>query len=184
MSAGAASRVLRFPGRLVVGPTDLTDPYPFGGVEVGRTRTVVLQSLGGNFRVMAEGLGEATNVLESEHHWVFSCFLRGWDDDAVEQLFGDNFTLGTASRHATVNVPGAAKPGASALPRAKVILYVPDDVVHAPAVLIYRGVPDWSEGAELAFQRREELGLPLAVECVRDTSDRILSIGRLVDLTL
>ena len=184
MSIATPSRVLRVPGRLVVAPTDLSAAFPFGGVAVGNVRTVVLQSLGGNFRVMAEGLGETSNVLEAEHHWVFSCFLRGWDDDAVAQLWGDNYALGAVSQHATVNIPGTAMAGASALGRAKKLLYVPDDPVRAPAVLVYRGVPDWSEGAELAFQRGAELGLPLAVECVRDTSDRILSIGRLADLTL
>jgi hypothetical protein len=51
-------------------------------------------------------------------------------------------------------------------------------------VLIYRGVPDWSEGAEFAFQRQEELGIPLAVECIRNSDGKILSVGRLVDLTL
>ena len=68
--------------------------------------------------------------------------------------------------------------------RAIKLLYVPDDPVSNPAVMIYRGVPDWSENAELAFQRQEELGLPIAVECVRNDSDNILEVGRLADLSL
>ena len=184
MTAGNVSRVIRAPGRLVVSPTNLSLAYPYGGTEVGKTRLVVLQSLGTGFRVEAEGLGEATDVLEGSHRFVFSCFLRGWDDDGIRLLFPDRYTLGAVSGHARVDIPGTAVPGASMLDRAKTMLFVPDDPVQAPAVLIYRGVPDWSEGAEFAFQRQEELGIPLAVECMRSTSDKILSIGRLVDLTL
>lgn len=184
MAAGDVARVIRAPGRLVVSPTNLSMAYPHGGIEVGKTRLVVLQNLGSSFRVEAESLGEASDVLEGSHRWVLSCFLRGWDDDAVAQLFADNVGVGAVSAHARFDVPARARPGASALGRARVLLYVPDDPVHSPSVLVYRGVPDWSEGSELAWQRQEELGIPLAVECVRDDFDRILSIARLADLSL
>jgi hypothetical protein len=61
-------------------------------------------------------------------------------------------------------------------------VFVPDDLIHVPAILIYRGIPDFQDGAEMAFQRGEELGLPMAVECLRDTQNRILEIGRLADM--
>ena len=57
MSAGSASRVIRAPGRLVVSPDDLSRSYPFGGVEVGKARMVVVKSLSTQFRVESEGLG-------------------------------------------------------------------------------------------------------------------------------
>ena len=185
MAAGSASRVLRAPGRLVVDPSNLALNYPYGGTEVGRTRLVVLQMLGTGFRVESEGLGgEASDVVESTNRFVLSCFLRGWDDAAVERFFARNYTQGAVSGHAVFAEPGNAEPGRSALARAVSLLYVPDDAVHAPSVLIYRGVPDWSEGAEVAYQRGEELGIPLAVECVRSTTGKILEVGRLVDLSL
>lgn len=184
MAAGDAARVIRAPGRLVVGPTDLGTNYPHGGTEVGKVRLVVVRSLGTSFRVESEGLGEATDVLKAGHRYVFSCFLRGWDDDAIALLWPDNLLAGSVSGHSTLRVPGDATPGQSATDRERVILFEPDDPVHAPSVLIYRGIPDWADGAELLFQRGDELGLPLAVECLRDDSDRILAIGRYSDLTL
>ena len=87
MAAGNASRILRAPGRLVVGPTDLRLSYPYGGTEVGKTRLVTLSSLGAGFRVECEGLGgEPSDILEAPAHYVFSCYLRGWDDDALEKF--------------------------------------------------------------------------------------------------
>lgn len=184
MTAGSASRVIRAPGRLVVGPTNLDLAFPHGGTEVGRTRAVVLQALGKNFRVEAEGLGEASDVLQPTHRYVFACFLRGFDDDAVELLWSGNFEAGELSQHAKFLVPGAALPGSSALGRAKVILYEPDDYIGAPSVLIYRGIPDWQDGAELMWRRRDELGLPLAIECMRSDAGKLLAVGRLADLEL
>jgi hypothetical protein len=185
MASGNVSRVLRAPGRLVVNPTGLGVTFPYGGTEVGKTRLVVLTSFNTSIRIECEGLGnEASDVLERTSRYVFSCFVRAWDDDAIEQFFASNFVQGSASGHSLLREPGDRVAGASALERAVKLLYVPDDPISNPAVMIYRGVPDWSENAELAFQRQEELGLPLAVECVRGSSGDILEVGRLADITI
>ncbi len=184
MVAGDVSRILRAPGRIVVEPTDLSAAYPYGGTEVGKTNACVLEPRGTGFRVMSEGLGEATDVLEASNQFVFTCFVRGWDDDAVEKFLSDGQEQGTATLHRMWQSPGSVTPGASALGRALKLLFVPDDVVHVPALLVYRGVPQWTEGSKLAFQRGEELGIPIALDCIRDECDRILVVGLLDDLTL
>jgi hypothetical protein len=185
MAAGNASRILRAPGRLVASPSDLSLDYPYGGVEVGKTRLVVLMSLGTPYRVECEGLGgEVSDMLEAPSRFVFSCFLRGWDDEAIEKFFAYNFVQGSVSGHAVLREPGLRFGGRSALGRAVSLLYVPDDPIHAPACLIYRGIPDWSDGAELDWQRQEELGIPLAVDCVRGATGKMIEVGRLADLSL
>lgn len=184
MTAGTASKVIRGPGRLVVAPTNLALPYPYGGKEVGRTKVVVLQFLGQSFKVKQEGLGEITEVLESDKRFVFSCFLRGFDDDALKQLWEDNYTLGSVTGHSVYEEPGVSIPGKTALDRARKILFVPDDLINVPAMILYRAIPDWGESAAINWSRTEELGLPFAAECIRDASNRILKIGRLADLTL
>jgi len=184
VAAGAASRVIRSPGRLVVEPANLSTEFPYGGIEVGKSQGFALTPLGSPFLVMCEALGEATDVLEGENRWAFSVFLRGWDSDAIRYLLPEGYDQGTVTRHATYSVPGTATPGESALDRSLVLIYVPDDTIQSPAVLLYRAIPDWSDGAELAFQRGQELGLPLTFECVRDDNGQILAIGRLPDLSL
>ena len=185
MAAGNATRVLRAPGKLVVNPSDLTLAYPYGGTEVGKTRLVVLTSLGASVKVSSEGLGgEASDILERTNAYVFSCFLRGWDDDAVAKFFATNFVQGPVSGHAVFREPGNRVPGSTALARAVVLLYVPDDAVNNPSAIMYRGVPEWTDGADLAFQRQEELGIPLTVDLLRSDTGNILEVGRLVDLSL
>ena len=186
MAAGNVARIIRAPGRVIVGPTEAFDggTYPYGGTEVGKTNAVVLQPLGSAFRVEYESLGEAGDILNPNNQYVFTCFLRGWDDDAVAQFFAGNVSTGSPTQHSVFTAPGALTPGASALGRAVVLVYVPDDIIHVPAIIVYRGVPDWDDGAELAWQRGSELGIPLALECMRNTSNNILRIGRLDDLSL
>lgn len=185
MASGDVARILRAPGKIVVGPTNLSTAFPYGGTLIGLSRLCVLKPLGTNLRVVAEGLGgEPTDVLHSQNEYVFSCFLRGWDDDAVRFFWPDNYEVGAVSGHALQTIPGTLMAGASMLSHALKVLYVPDDVVHVPSLLIYSGIPDWSDSAEMALQRREELGLPVAMDCIRDATGRILQLGMLADLTL
>lgn len=183
MVAGDVARVVRAPGRIVIGPTNLSAAYPYGGTEVGKSNACAVRPLGVPFRVECEALGEAIDILEPNNHWVFGCFLRGWDDDAVQQMLAGGYNAGTTTKHAFFDVPQNV-PGTSSLGRAVILLYVPDDLIHTPAILIYSGIPDFADGAELVFQRGDELGILLTVDCVRDSSGNMLRIGRLADLSL
>lgn len=186
MATGSAARVIRAPGTIVIAPTTefAAGTFPYGGTEVGKVRLVALATHGKEFHVQYEALGEVGDVLESDQKWTFSCLLRGWDDDAIRLLMPDAYSAGAVSQHAVMSVPGAQVPGASALNRAVKLAFVPDDPAQVPGVLLYRAVPDWTDGAEMAFRRGSELGIPLTFDCIRDTSSRILKVGRLVDLAL
>lgn len=177
-------RIIRAPGRVVVSPTNLGWEYPYGGHELGRVKAAVLTGLGSTHRVYSEALGEATAVLEADNHWIFSCFIRGWDNNAVEHLLDTGYMPGQVTGHSMYNVPGNATPGDNAAARGKVILFVADDVVHAPSCILYNAIPDWADGFELAFQRTEEIGLPLAFDCLRNSNNLTLTVGRFADLTL
>lgn len=178
------ANILRAPGSLIIDPVDPTLPYPYGGTLVGETRAVVLTQLGTGFRVQCEGLGEASDILEADGRWALSCFVRGWDDDAVQLLLPDGWAAGSSTQHAVFSYPAMARPGSSALGRARQVLYAPQNIEDAPAVVLYAGVPDWTDNAALAWARTEELGLPLVFEAFRDSTGRMLQVGRLADLSL
>ena len=184
MAAGDVARIIRAPGRIVVNPDVPGGAYPYGGTEVGKVNVCMVQPMGTPFLVEYESTGEVGDVLEASKRYVFACFLRGWDDAGVEKLFAGGYEAGDKTQHSTFYEPGNVVPGESAMSRSVVLAYVPDDPIHVPGVLIYRGIPNWTDGAELAFQRDNELGIPLTVECVRDTDGDILRIGRLADLGL
>jgi hypothetical protein len=185
MAAGNVIRNIRAPGRVVIGPTQSFDTgtYPYGGTEVGKTTLAVLTNNGTPMLVPYESLGEIGAVLEPNRDITFSFFLRGWDDDAVEQLMAQGYIVGTQSQHAMYAEPGNT-PGADAQARAVVLAYIPDDTIHVPGLLIYRGIPNFPSGLEISFQRGVELGVRVDVTCLRNGSDHIYRVGRIHDLQL
>jgi hypothetical protein len=196
MAAGNVSRVIRSPGRIVLDPTTAfaSTAYPYGGVEVGKTMMCAWKSEGTPFRVESEALGEATDILESGNRYSFACLIRGWDDDAIRMIWAlGSKTVGTASggyeqgattQHSVFFAPGLQLPGESAIPRSVILVFVPDDTVHVPAVLIYNGIPDWDDDPEFMLQRGEELTIPFKVDCLRNSSGKTLRAGRIEDLIL
>lgn len=184
MALSNVNRIIRAPGRLVVAPTNLSAAFPYGGKELGNTKLVVLSILGGSYKVNNEALGEITDVLDADKRFVFSCFIRGWDDDALQLLFADQYVVGSATGHAVYEEPGLSVPGSSAVDVARKLLFVPYDTVNVPALIMYRAVPDWGDNAQLVFNSSDDLGLAFAADLLRDASNRILKMGRLADLTL
>ena len=123
-------------------------------------------------------------MLEADKRFAFSCMLRGWDDDAVDLLMNDGDTAGAVSGHRSWSAPGTRTPGQSALGRAVILLYVPDDPIHVPALLVYSAVPQVEPAVEITFQRQTELAVPFSAECFEDGNGNILTIGRFADLSL
>lgn len=180
------ARIIRAPGRLIVNPTQslAIGQFPFGGREVGRSNACALSPVGKPYVVEYESTGNIGDILEASHRWLFTCFLRGADDDAMEVLLGDWTTAGTETQHRRFEVPGTNATGSSALRRAVCIALIPDDPIHSPGLIIYRAVPVFTDASKLAFQRTEELGWSLAFECVQDDTGKTLQVGRIADLDL
>ena len=78
---------------------------------------------------------------------------------------------------------GTARPKLADITQATVS-YVPDDVASVPRLVLYRAIPGWTGGAEMQFGRQTELGIPISLICLRDSSARILQIGRVADLPI
>lgn len=184
MASGSSAKIVRGHGRVIVNPTTEVSAgsFPFGGTEIGKVSMFAIASRGEGLIVESEGLGRVSEVLEGGIAWGVTFLLRSWDDDAIAALFPDAFEAGDSTQHATFQIPGAIKPGSSALGRAVKLMFVPDDVIGTPGLIVYRGVPDFRPATEVALRRSQEIVLPVAVECVQDTSGRILAMGRIHDL--
>lgn len=183
----SSTRVIRAPGTVIYSPTDLSDAAgtgEYGGSIIGTTRAVALVPLGVPYRVECEGLGEYSDVLEGNNRYIVNLFLRGWDKGAVLSLLAGGYAEGATTKNAVWTEPGSKTPGQSATSRALVWLFAPDDTHNHPALILRSGIPDFADGAEIAFQRGEEFGLNMSIECLRNGSGQTLDMGHLGDLTL
>lgn len=190
MVAGNPSSVIRNAGKLVVGPDTVTLPGSdgnYGGTAIGLITGAVLTPLGVGRRIENEGLGQATDILAPNNRYVFSCFLRGADDDVKTLLLRGNRAEGSKSAHGVLTFPGSRTPGQSIIDYANVVLlFVPDNRIDHDALIMYRAIPLWDENAEVAYQKGEEYGIPLGFELLLNgaSTPHTHQIGRLVDLSL
>lgn len=188
MAAGNVHRVIRGPGRLVAAPTQSfeTGTYPYGGTEVGKSNLCAVASLGDPFPVMSEGTGQINDLLSPPPQYEFSCFLRGWDDDAVEQILGYSEAEGSLSQHRLLDEPGDYFAGTSAIARALKLVYVPDDPIHVPGVMMFNAIPYWGRQSQIFWDRGEELGIPVTCHLLPTdaAAASVIQIGRMKDLSL
>jgi hypothetical protein len=184
MATPAARRLLRAPGRLVAGPSSLSGSFPYGGTALGASRAVILKSYGAYYPVTAAELGgEPVEYLERGEIWGCQAFMRGADDDALAALF-PNTAAGATTQHKVVSGPGTNKAGFRVSARSVVLLFVPDDITRAPAWILYRACPMPAEPTDIQQSAKEEYGFDARFMGIRDTSSRVIAIGRLEDLSL
>lgn len=183
MATGLEQRIIRGPGRLIIGPTNLSSPSTnYGGTEVGNTKMFVLTSFGEQFVVQNESLGAPTDILAAPKAIGISCLMRGWDDDAVNQFLISS--VGTISLHRKNTVSDDdSRPGASVFGTAVILLYVPDDPIHVPSLLAYVAIPMWDASAQMAWDQQDELTIPISFKLLQGTS-KYYEIGILSDLSL
>lgn len=188
MAAGNVARVVKGPGKLIVAPTLAFDGnvFPYDGVQIGLVNLCRLTPVNRpGKRIVDEGSGEVVDVLEPRKEWVFTCMLRGWDDNAVAQFFPGSRTVGAVTQHAVFTVPGTRLPGQSSADSINLVLaFVPDNLIDSDGLMIYRGIPMWTDDAEIAFQAGVEFAIPLQIECLRNAFDHTFRIGRMPDLDL
>ena len=100
MATEDLAEVLSAPGRLCIGPTDLSAAFPHGGTALGSVREVELGRTYAWYDVTAEEFGQIVVERFLTHE---ACFIRGilrqYDPDAVGALF-PNVRTGTKTREA------------------------------------------------------------------------------------
>lgn len=194
MGAPNVNYVLRVPGRLAYGCTDLSLVWPHGGTGMGQTDEIRLVLSQEDYEVETEGLGfEVTEVLQGAARTEIAFDLRSWDSDALSKAF-PNTTAGTVTQHRYVADPGSNRAGSKGSASGIVLVFTPEGCVHAksasvpdaphPFVVLYRAVPLWKGPIEVLMRRSEDLSIPLRFLGIRDASARTRKWGRRADISL
>lgn len=179
-------RIMRCSGRLIFSPQDETNADgKWGGTVLGSTEAFSIQSLGEQYEIEGEGIGRPTDILEADRRYACGCALRSWDDDMVTQLMTDgDVTTGAVTGRKMWTGPGTSiTPGESALGRAVVLLWAPDDYNHLPGVLVYNAIPQVSPGFEIQFGKAVETIIPFAARAFSSSSGQAVQIAMVRDMT-
>jgi len=175
--------VLRNPGRLCYGPTDLSEDWPHKGTGMGVIAEAIATPVYRYEAVSSDTYGgEAVDIIEVGGEWIFAATLREWSNDAITSFF--NSAAGAVSDPAqrVVVAPTSAKPGTKV--SSVVLLFTPYEQDTHPAMLMYRAIPMISEASEIRMTLQDEMVIPVIYRCLRSASNKQVKIGLLEDLVL
>jgi hypothetical protein len=186
MAAPNLSRVVRIPGRVIVNPTNLALPYPYGGTELGIHRDVELRFNDEFHFPDAEEYANAIEGIYCGGTTELKCTVRGLDVDALRYLFIDS-TIGSYGILLEEGVFGAGAVRAGTLMSSIFnikIMFVPKDTDRHPCVLLYQAIPMIEPDSGIELQLKEEVGIEMRFRSLPDATGRTVAVGKLGALTL
>lgn len=193
MALSDISQILKVPGKLAYNPNSLSAPFPHGGTALGLTQDVIFKPTRSYEYIREESFGnEVVDVLDLGESVIIAASLRGYDVDAVAQIF-PSVVAGTTSGKNTVYYPnpqntaenqnGTFRAGTLKSASGIKLIFTPDDYISYPALIVYNAVPLVEEAAEIKFSYDEGM-IPILFVATRDSSNRLYAWGRLEDLAL
>jgi hypothetical protein len=176
MATADVRTVLRIPSKLCANPTDLTGTFPYGGTALGLTARAAFRPKALYSPITAEEHGGlVVDGLYCGEQAMLTCFLRGWDSDAIATCFPNTSIGGVTGRRYIRYEPGVSGQNRAGyrLSNLAIKLFLsPEAGQYAPGVLIYSAVPQWDEGAEIALRDTQEATLPIVFLCLPSTAGR------------
>lgn len=175
--------VLKVPGQLCINPTDLSVAFPHGGTALGlvaRSRWVERIT---TRPIMAEEYGTAVVVLKTVREPVFRCVLRGWDRDALEEVFLDTVQGGSTGQRVVRGRVKTDRFRAGAVLSSSVMFFSPDNSQH-PGLLLFAAVAYPEDVAEINFSLASEVQIAAAWRATPNSLGRDFEVSPRGNLTL
>jgi hypothetical protein len=204
MSEGAARKILRIAGDLIINPTDISDSAkaPYGGTFLGVTKTAEFRMNITTALVTAEEWGQApVESLFTGESAVFAFVLRELDNDALGTVF-PNTSTGTTSGDKVIEgaVDGVGVNRAGYLLSNKSVsllfapqvqkttttpgssTYLPYD--EQPMIYLRKTIPMVEETSMFQLSLAQEIGIGVVFQSIPDSNGKLYEIGKRGDLTL
>lgn len=178
------ARVVRNPGRLALGPTNLALPFPFGGKSLGFTRglELVWDFVQGVTRDPTSGVvTEVTRRRVEVPDLVGLAEGVAWDEDLLVALYTQTSVFGSGS-NTDVRIEGTQIP--AVVPAWQRVVFAADDA-RGKSVLLRRPVPRLVQQS-MALALKLKCGLPFRLTPTpsSDVTGPFWQIARLGNLVL
>lgn len=188
MANPTPSDILKVSGRLCSAPTDLSTAYPHGGTALGTVGKAQYDFAIGTRAIKAEELGTTVEVLYTGEEGIFSCVLRGWDRDALANVFLDTAAGSTTGRRIVQGRTqvDTVRAGSRLSPNAVLLYFSPRNSQH-PGILIYQAIPMPEQAARVNATLNTEVQIAAQWRITPDSAragQPLYQIGLAGDLTL
>ena len=165
--------IIRMPGQLCFGPTDLSLDFPHGGTALGVIKSIVAKPRQTYYNVKAEEWGgEVAETIKGGESWVLGGLLRSFDKDALRILFPASIegaeTQKTVIEHPAANT--AIRAGNLLSASGIKLLFSPDDTIRIPFVLFRNAIPMIEETALMNIEIDQDWTVPFLFAAIRDSS--------------
>lgn len=169
------------PCELIAAPTDFTTTSPYGGTRLGLVAEHEFQIGPSVYYIRDEAWGGAvTDAILAAEPVAFTCFLRSWDNDAI-QRFCHLTAAGTVTGNRVIKGSLAAadtvRPGRLLSADAFRLALCPLDPEHHPFLVIYSAMGVAEESARLRFAQSKALEFPLAFRGIPDSAFKTYQCG-------
>lgn len=190
MAAPSASNIIRMPGYLVWGASDLgqnTGTTPaFGGTILDTVRDIEFEPRIIYREIFNERAGAVTDRKYCGEKPVVRAVLRHPGADMISTVAASSVASGSQGIrwrfHPTAS--GATRPGTSLFSTGGTLLVVAKATTAKPFVLFRNAIPTISEAARIQYQWSVEYGLEVEFHGVPDSSGQVYDNARLANLAL
>lgn len=160
MAAPDVANILKSPGRLAIGPTDLGAAFPHGGTALGITRRARYIEGTRSVPVPAGEFGrKSVEVLYTGRAGILAAVLREWDTDAVDTIF-----VGASSGVVTDNPKTEAqRPGLRLSDREVKLVFSPLSN-QGIRLVMERAIPAPEEAAAIQLRLNSDVDIAVAFE--------------------
>jgi hypothetical protein len=181
MSAGNPKDLLYVPCELIAAPTDFTAASPYGGTRLGLVAEMDFQIAPQVYYIRDEAWGGAiTDGILAAEPCALTCYLRTWDDDAIQKVFRDTTATGADGKRLIRNhldTSATSRPGRLLSADGFRLAVCPLDPEHHPFLVIYNAVGVPEEEARLRFSQAKPMEFPLAFRGIPDSSFKVYQFG-------
>lgn len=182
MTTPSPLQAMKVPGQIMVNPGTITDPA--SGTSLGLVRDVaVLRRASVHEIVAAEHGLEPVDALRLGERWAVTFALRGFDADAIAACFPSNTFTGTTAGRPGLRYPGASEAGSLISGDSVVLRFTPDDPARHPGVVFYRALPIVVDELTINFEHESETLLLVGFLGIRDTTQRLVEVQLIEDMT-
>ena len=179
--------VIRVAGKLCYNPTDLSLPFPHGGVALGIIKSILIKPYKTYHKITAEEFGsETVDYIDGGESWVLGAILRSYDKNALRVLFPSS-SEGSQTQETIIKHPAdnaTIRAGQLMSTKAVKLLFSPDDTEKHPFAIFYNAIPLIEEASEINLQLDMDWSIGVLFSAIRNSSGKAVAIGLKGDFTL
>jgi len=185
MSIANVDKIIRVPGRLCYGATDLTAVFPHGGTGLGVIKSIILNPNKTYHKVRAEEFGsEVVDIIDGGESWVLGGILRSFDKDALKKIF-PAAAAGAQTQETYIQHPSSSVRSGSLMSASGIkLLFSPDNTNLNPFIIFYNAIPLVDDTAEMNMCISQDWSIGVLFAAVRDSNSKVMAKGFRGDISL